>query len=162
MDVVYAQTKAKRLVNKEKYCVMDLGNHMNITVEHCQVVAQGCQNIWHLYSLILSVMKQSWRCYWQPLFCDFLSFPAASKSLSTNHTTAKKFKYALSIWCSLWGWRKNWHLIQKHKFKHCKYFTELQVHTKIPCLQKLWHAKVLYWSYFFPVHITGLSWATGI
>lgn len=59
MHVVCAQTKAKKLVNQEEYCVVDLGNHMNITGEHCQVAAHACQNIWHLYSLILAVMKKS-------------------------------------------------------------------------------------------------------
>lgn len=74
VPIVCAQTKAKRHVNQEKYRVVDLGNHMDITAKHWQVAAQVSQNIQHLYSLSLPVMKQSWGCFWPPLFQDFLSF----------------------------------------------------------------------------------------
>lgn len=154
--------KPRGLLIKE-YCVMDLGKHMNITAEHCQAAAQDCQNIWHLYSWILSVMKQSWRCFWLPLFCEcLLSFPAANKSLSTNHKTAKKFKRAFSIWCSL-ELKEKWHLLQKHKIQTSQtFYRSASSHqdTISPKLKRnIWYTKVLCWRNFLPVHIRGLSQA---
>lgn len=73
MHIVCVQTKAKRCVNQEEYCVMDLGNHMNVSAKHWQVAAQDYQNIQHSYPLTLPMMKQSQGCFWPLLFWDFLS-----------------------------------------------------------------------------------------
>lgn len=165
MHVVGAQTKAKRLVNQEECGVLDLGNHMNITAKHCQVAAQDCQNIWHSHSLIFvsdeNIMKVllTTSVLWLSLF----SFLADSKSLYTNHTTAKKSKYAFNIWCSLRGWEKNGTWFRNTKFKYYKHFyrtASSHQDTMSPKLKRnIWHAKVICWRNFSPVHVRGFSLA---
>lgn len=139
MHIVCAQTKAKRHVNQEDYCDMDLWNHLSITAKYWQVPAQDSQNIQHSYSLSLPMMKQSWGCFWPPLFWDFLSFLSQLMAKSCIQTIwlqrNSNMLSAFGAGTPVWGWRRRGTWFRSTKCKYCRHCTELKVHTSILCLQ---------------------------
>lgn len=146
------------MLTKREYCVIDVGNNMNITAKHWQIATQHSQNTCHLYSFTLPVMKQSRGCFWQPVFCFFsvLSFPTGSWTQHTIHITTKKFSCAFNSWCwcaSLDGWKQVAIYSEAHRCKCYKHCMDCKVHTRTRCLQK---KREVFCKLNFPV-VEGLS-----